>query len=151
MTFIIAAMVLIFLSPATLLLSARILGVYEATLVKCFVTSILFGLIMVGYEFVAQWTGIANYEWLDDIVAIVLGVLIISWQLQIGYVRSFGLGLLWGILIGVFLLILVLALGFELPDWADKAIANTQNAEETSEQSTAIPDEISTDSILAND
>lgn len=149
---IILFLVILFLSPLSLLLTTRILRVQEATISKCVVTSFVLGVIMVAYSKIAQVAGIAQHELLDGLVTIVLGVLILGWQLQIGYIRSIGVCLLWGVLSVASCLLLALTLGLSMPDWATAMAGNIEAASsETDQSAVSMPQDGTNHSILTDD
>lgn len=115
---IILILALLLISPATLLLSTRVLGVYDTTLTRCLTTSIVLSLIAAAYALFSRVVGITQHESLHALVNIVLCVLILGWRLQIGYLRSLGVTLLWGVLLIVSYVMLAFALGIADGDWS---------------------------------
>lgn len=117
-------MAILFLSPACLLLAARILRVEEASLSRCVITSIVLGLVMMGYEALSTKIAIVDNELVDGSVTILLAVFILGWQLRIGFIRSIGLSVLWGVLSLGAVLLLAMVLGLSFPNWIDQMVGN---------------------------
>ncbi len=114
----------IFISPATLLLAAKLLRMPEVTLTRCLIASVTLILIMAAYHYVSQLSGVSQLIWLDLGVAMVLMLLILGWQMQTGYVTSLALSCIWGILLVAAYLGYATVVGIAWPSWAQIAALN---------------------------
>lgn len=79
---------------------------------------------MMGYEALSTTIGIVENELVDGGLTILLAIFILSWQLRMGFIRSIGLSVLWGVLSLGAALLMATVLGLSLPNSMKKMIGN---------------------------
>lgn len=115
-------LLILLLSPITMLLTSRILRVDEATLTKCIMISFLLSLVgslftlLFDYLFPEQQQNLIAFVWL------IVSVFIVSWQLNIGMIRAVGLTLLWSILLPLIVAIIFFPVVMRYPAQTEHAM-----------------------------